>query len=541
MERDNYNPNSKYEAEDAELEGALKDIWEIAHEYQLDPFPTNFEVVPAPIMNELGSYGIPGRFSHWTHGRAYRQMKTMYDHGMSKIYELVINANPSQAFLLENNPPIENKFVMAHVLGHTDFFKNNHTFANTRRDMPEVAALHAKRIEELEQQYGLERVEKVIDSVLAIEEHVDPYNISRPSRAEELAAWRADAVKSSAPKEHKPDKFEDLFPRVAERTRRELGRVALSIPPAPDRDLLGFIRNHAPYLEEWEREIVDIIRDEALYFYPQRRTKIMNEGWASYWHKRLMREVGERNLISEADNEHWWVVHSGVLAPSERQLNPYYLGMTMYEYLEDYYNGNLSEQENEWLRSQGRTVYPKFEGDLKDSPAIPALREIMMLNDDQSFIRNYFDKNIAERMHMYVYENYTDKWTQETFQIVKETGWAEIRDELVSEFDNSGSPYIEVIDGDYKHSKELYLRHQFDGRTLDPKYIEKTLPYIYQLWNRPVNLETYDDDKDKNLRYTYDGKKITKVMLALDGSAIIDLGDEDEYDEDDFYGPSIPY
>lgn len=527
---EDYTYSNEFEAEDQELEEALGNIWNIAQEYHLDPFPTKFEVVPPRIMNELGSYGIPGRFSHWTHGRSYRQMKTMYDYGQSKIYELVINSNPSQAFLLENNPPIENKFVMAHVLGHTDFFKNNHTFANTRRDMPDVVARNAKRMEEYEEKYGLETVEGFLDSVLAIEEHIDPYTINRPSRDEELRQWRAQAEKNAMPKKESPDPFEDLFPpRASEKTRRDMGRVVLNIPPAPDKDVLGFISNHAPYLEEWQRDIVDMIRGESLYFYPQRRTKIMNEGWASYWHKRIMREVGDRDLISPADNEHWAIVHSGVLAPNPRSLNPYYLGMTMYEYLEDYYNGNLTDDENEWLRQQGATVHPHFEGQLKDSPAIEALRDVMMYNDDQSFIRNHFNKIVADRMHMYVYEDYTNPRTGEVTRYVKENGWQEVRDMLVSQMDNSGLPYIEVVNGDYARGKELYLRHKFDGQTLDPKYIEKTLPYMYKLWQRPVHLETYDDETDELLIYTFDGKKVSYTSDKED----------DEDDDDDGYAHGL--
>lgn len=516
MEREpeDYAYSNEFEAEDRELEDALDHIWNIAQEFHLDPFPTKFEVVPPKIMNELGSYGMPGRYSHWTHGRAYRQMKTMYDYGMSKVYELVINSNPSQAYLLENNPPIENKFVMAHVLGHTDFFKNNLTFANTRRDMPDVVARNAEMVDAYEAKYGLQPVEEFLDAALSIEEHVDPYNVDRPARDEELRQWREQAEKAAMPKKESHDQFEDLFPpKASEATRRNMGRIALNIPPEPDKDILGFIRNHAPYLEEWQRDILDIVRGESLYFYPQRRTKIMNEGWASYWHKRIMREVGDRELISEGDNEHWWKVHSGVLAPSERQLNPYYLGMTMYEYLEDYYNGNLSEEENDWLRREGIPVQPRFDGELKDSPAIEALREVMMYNDDQSFIRNHFNKIVADRMHMFIYEEHTSPSTGDVYQVVKETGWKDIRDMLVSQMDNNGMPYIEVVNGDYNHSKELYLRHKFDGQTLDPKYVEKTLPYIYKLWQRPIHLETVDGETEEELIYTFDGQKVTSVVV----------------------------
>lgn len=497
----------EYANDDKELEEALGEIWDIAHENHLDPFPTNFEVVPANIMNQIGSYGIPDRFSHWTFGRQYRQMQTQYNYGLSKIYELVINSNPSQAFLLENNPPIENKFVMAHVLGHTDFFKNNYMFANTRKDMPNVSARHATRISEYEEEHGEDKVEQFLDAVLSIEEHINPHQIKRPGPQEEIDKWREDAERSARPKDLPKHEFEDMFEARDPKVTRELGRVALNIPPQPDKDMLGFIRNHAPYLEDWQRDTIDMIRDESLYFYPQRRTKIMNEGWAAFWHKRIMREMSNQGNITAGENEAWWRVHSGVVAPNPEQLNPYYLGMKVYEYLEDYYNGNLSESETNWLEDQGREVYPHFEGELKDSPASDKLREVMMMNDDQSFIRNYFDKNIADRMNMYVFEEVED-FHGNVHKVINSTGWEAIRDKLTEQLDNASTPYITVVNGDHGRAGELYLRHNFDGRELDGAYINKTLPYIYAMWQRPVLLETSSEEGDKII-FRFDGEEIS--------------------------------
>src|SRR3989440_12038294 len=132
------------------LEKSLEQIWDVAQKFGLDPYPTRFELVPATVMYEVGSYALPGRYSHWTFGKAYHKMKTMYDFGLSKIYEVVINSNPSYAFLLENNSLIQNKLVIAHVLGHVDFFKNNVYFSRTNRRMVDEAAIHARRMTEYE-------------------------------------------------------------------------------------------------------------------------------------------------------------------------------------------------------------------------------------------------------------------------------------------------------------------------------------------------------------------------------------------------------
>src|ERR1051325_5503101 len=149
-----------------ELEAAIERIWEIGRGFGLDPFPTNFEIVPSAVMYEIGSYALPGRYSHWTFGKAYHRMKMMYDFGLSRIYEVVINSNPSYGFLLETNSPLQNKLVIAHVLGHIDFFKNNVYFSKTNRRMLDEAATHARRINEYEFKHGRKVVEKFLDAVL---------------------------------------------------------------------------------------------------------------------------------------------------------------------------------------------------------------------------------------------------------------------------------------------------------------------------------------------------------------------------------------
>src|SRR5436309_4681438 len=156
------------------LAKAIEEIWAVGEQMELDPFPIHFEIVPASIMYEVGSYGLPGRFSHWTHGRAFHQMKTMYDYGLSKIYELIINTDPAQAFLMEGNSLIQNKLVIAHVIGHSDFFKNNAYFQHTSRQMSETASVNAERIRAYEFHHGQQAVEEFLDAVLSVQEHIDP-------------------------------------------------------------------------------------------------------------------------------------------------------------------------------------------------------------------------------------------------------------------------------------------------------------------------------------------------------------------------------
>jgi stage V sporulation protein R len=262
----------------AALERRMEQVYKIADGFGLDPFPIHWEVVPAEILYEFGAYGLPGRFSHWTHGRAYHRQKIMYDYGLSKIYELVINSNPAYAFLLDGNSVLQNTLIAAHVLAHVDFFKNNQYFGPTNRGMVEGASANADRIRQYEFKHGRQQVEDFIDSVLSIEEHVDPHQRLRRERRKN----------PREPEKHAPGAYDDLFREQADSPSKETPR---KIPLEPEKDLLLFLAEHGPDLEDWQRDVIEIVRAEMLYFVPQMQTKIMNEGWASYWHQRIVRDL----------------------------------------------------------------------------------------------------------------------------------------------------------------------------------------------------------------------------------------------------------
>ncbi len=268
----NYDSNSELER----LRDAIDAAWEEARKFGLDPFPTHFEMVPATIMYEFASYGIPGRFSHWTYGKAYYRQKMQYDLGLSKIYEMVINTNPSYAFLMDMNNLLQNTFVAAHVFGHTDFFKNNAYFQHTSRRMIDKASVHAERIAKYEFDHGREEVERFLDAALAIQEHVD-YNLllreNENSKPEE---------KKSSPTGSEYGDLWDLDEKAkkAEEERERRSGKPPKFPEKPEKDLLLFLNRHAPHLEVWQRDIIEIVRTEMLYFVPMMQTKIMNEGWA---------------------------------------------------------------------------------------------------------------------------------------------------------------------------------------------------------------------------------------------------------------------
>jgi stage V sporulation protein R len=463
-----------------ELEKAVEEIWEVATtRFGLDPFPVRFEIVPASVMYEVGSYALPGRYSHWTFGKAYHRMKMMYDFGLSKIYEVVINSNPSYAFLLETNSPTQNKMVIAHVLGHIDFFKNNVYFSKTNRRMVDEAALHARRMSEYEFKYGRKVVEEFLDAVLSIEEHIDPnFFIKKPVEHKDDEADKK-PQRREGPYDDLLSKAEIEKTTSTDETADRRHKPSIEVP---EKDLIYFMMKHSPSLEPWQRDVMAMLHEEMEYFIPQLQTKIMNEGWASIWHSRIMRELD----LPTDEHLEFAELHAGVVSPHKGQLNPYYLGYKIFEDIEKRWDNPTDEEREKFGRRGGEGRDKMF--------------EVRELDNDISFLRNYLTEEMCEELDLFVYELVDDEdWT------VTEKRWERVRDQITANKTNFGFPYIEVVDGDYDGNRELYLMHRFEGVELDMKYARKTLEYVYKLWGRDVHLETQVDEEP--LIMNYDGNE----------------------------------
>jgi stage V sporulation protein R len=469
------------------LRDSIDHAWDEARNFGLDPFPTHFELVPATIMYEFASYSLPGRFSHWTHGKAYHRQKMQYDFGLSKIYEMVVNTNPSYAFLMEMNNLLQNTFVAAHVFGHTDFFKNNAYFQHTSRRMIDKVSIHAERIASYEFDHGKAEVERFLDAVLSIQEHVD-YNLF--IRDDEPGAKEEKSVAQVTSEYDDLWGLESKAKRAEEEREKRLGKPP-KFPEKPEKDILQFLMLHAPHLEPWQRDIIEIVRTEMLYFVPQMQTKVMNEGWASLWHSRIMRKLGDTGVISDSETIEFAQLHSSVLSPSPTSLNPYYLGFKMFEDIEKRWD-NPTKEEQERL---GR----------RPDMGRQKIFEVRELDNDVSFLRNYLTKDLVKELDLYIYRKEGDEW------VIVEKDWEKVRDGIVASMTNFGSPYLVIDNGDYHGNSELYIEHLFEGQELDLVYAEKTLQHMYHLWGRPVHLETIYEDK--RILLTYDGERNTKSTL----------------------------
>lgn len=462
------------------LEYAIDEITEIASGFGLDFYQMRYEICPADIIYTFGAYGMPTRFSHWSFGKQFHKMKLHYDLGLSKIYELVINSDPCYAFLLDSNSLIQNKLIIAHVLAHCDFFKNNVRFINTKRDMVESMAATADRIRQYEVEYGKKTVEEFLDAVLSIEEHIDPSIMKpAPSDENEEGEWEEED-------EPQVTEYDDLWSLDNGKKKPEKKRRKKKFPAQPEKDILLFIEQHSRELSLWQRDIITMVREEMLYFWPQLETKIMNEGWASYWHQRILREM---DLTSDESIE-FAKLNAGVVQPSKTSINPYYLGLKIFEDIEERWNNPDKE-----LAAQG---IAKGSGREK-------MFEVRELESDSSFLRNYLTKELVMREDMYLFQK-----QGRDYKIVDKE-WEEVRDQLVNMRINGGFPYLTVENGDYMKNGELYIKHSYEGIELDLKYLDKVLPYIYQLWGRPVHLESIVENRP--MVFSCDGRNIQRKFM----------------------------
>ena len=330
-----------------ELEDARLMIWDIACEEGLDCYDTIFELITYDQMNQFAAYGgFPVRYPHWRFGMEYEKLAKSYEYGLSKIYEMVINTDPCYAYLMEGNRTVDQKLVMAHVYGHCDFFKNNKWFAPTNRKMMDTMANHATRIRRYIDRYGIEEVERFIDQCLSIENLIDRHSPYRPKELtkKELKEKEKGRSLMSFDREYMDEYVNAPAGRHPDEETQGQAPVK-PIPEKPEKDVLLFLMNHAP-LKLWQQDVLSIIRAEAYYMAPQGMTKIMNEGWASYWHSKMMTSkiMNDGEVIDYAD------ACSGTLAMSPTGFNPYKVGIEIFRDIEERWNkGQFGRDWNECL------------------------------------------------------------------------------------------------------------------------------------------------------------------------------------------------
>lgn len=487
---------------------ALKEEIEgYARTFGLDFFETVFEILSYDELNMVAAYGgFPTRYPHWRWGMEYEQLSKGYEYGLSKIYELVINNDPCYAYLLESNAEVDQKLVMAHVFGHCDFFKNNFYFQHTNRKMMDQMANHATRVRRWIDKMGVEKVEDFIDRALSLENLIDyhsPYIRRNPDQqlADEQSKANEKVEGFKVNREYmrgyvNPKEFLDQQRKRVEDEKK----AAKKFPERPQRDILLFLLEHAP-LEDWEFDILGILRDEAYYFAPQGQTKIMNEGWASYWHSKIMTEkaLEDHEVLDYADH------HSAVMGTRPGAFNPYKIGIELYRDIEDRWNkGRFGKEYDECDDLRARRSWDKKLGLGREK-----VFEVRKHYNDVTFIDTFLTLEFAQEQKLFVY-GFNEK--RNSWEIM-DREFRKVKNKLLQQLTNFGNPVIEVVDGNYENRSELLVVHRHDGQDLKGDYAKETLKNLQSLWRRPVNLMTRSEGKGYLLRF--DGQSHSEKKVEL--------------------------
>ena len=436
-----------------ELERWNKKIEAIVSEENLNCYPQEFEICSYEDMICYEAYvGMPSHYPHWSYGKAYEKKKTLYRYNVEGLpYEMVINSDPCIAYLMKDNTLLLQILTIAHVYGHNDFFKNNRLFrdgTNARLTI-EMFKNHAQRIRTYIQDpsIGYEKVERILDAAHSLrfqtyrtigEKHISDEEV----RNKIIQKYYKD-IEIDGPL----TQLKDIpFPNVNK------------VPLEPTEDLLGFIIEYGQ-LENWEKDILEIVKQETSYFIPQIETKIMNEGWASYHHYKILNQLDlPQQLHIEFLNR-----HNQVIRPFLGNLNPYFIGFKIFEDIEKKYGKNK-------------------------------IFEVRAIERDASFIRKYLTQELCQKLHLFEYEKEGGFYTVQ--EVADHQGWKKIRNTIASNVGMSSIPLIKVVDLS-KKNHTLCLQHEYDGRELEMTYANETLKYIGSIWGGKVLLQTVMNNVNK--------------------------------------------
>jgi stage V sporulation protein R len=421
-------------------------ICTIAHKFNLNWHPVVYEICDYyEMIGHMSYHGMPSHYQHWSFGKSFEMTRQSYNAGASGLpYELIINSNPSIAYLMRENPMFLQILIMAHCLGHSDFFKNNAHFAHTNPDGI-ISQLKSakKRIQSYveDPSIGVEKVEKILDAAHAISFHTEMLGRERVPHAK---------IKKKYVEKVKNDTDMKWL-------TMDLGKIPLE----QDTDLLGCMIEHGKHFTDWERDIITIVREESMYFAPQMRTKILNEGWASFWHYKILNELD----LPQKYHIPFLKSHNQVVCPHTHDINPYYMGFYLF---------NRTEKE-------------------KGLEECFAIRDV---HHDESAIRELLDEQACSDLGLYNFSLKKSKSAGNNYTIddVHDSeGWKEIKNNLVKTVGIGRIPKIYV--DNITKGGDIVLKHDHDGRDLDLEYAKNVVNQISNLWEGSVSLFTVIEDE----------------------------------------------
>ncbi|WP_257255234.1 MULTISPECIES: SpoVR family protein [unclassified Endozoicomonas] len=483
--------NSQYLSTGSEWTFELLDaydraIGQLAEKFELDTYPNQIEVINSEQMiDAYTSLGMPLMYHHWSFGKKFLTNLQNYRRGrMGLAYEIVINSNPCIAYLMEENSMAMQALVIAHACyGHNSFFKGNYLFRQwTNADSIVDYLLFARNyINQCEEKYGVDAVEVILDACHALmNQGVNRY--MRPS------AISAEMEKNQAREreEYIQRNINDLW-RTVPSKKEDPAKVRKRFPSEPEENILYFVEKNAPLLKTWQRELIRIVRKIAQYFYPQRQTQVMNEGWASFWHYTLMHELYAKGLINEGYVLEFLHSHSNVVFqpdfddPRYSGINPYTLGFNIYRDIRRICE-NPTQEDRLW--------FP----DLTDSDWLKALHHAMAQYKDESFILQFLSPKVMRDMKLFCIHDDHSKAFLEVSAIHDESGYKALRQSLSNQYNlGNQEPNIQVFDVDVRGDRSLTLIHSMHrGQNLHADSAMEILKHLHLLWGFDVRLNSLD-------------------------------------------------
>jgi len=466
------------------LERYAATIGELAAGYGLDTYANQIEVISAEqMMDAYSSVGMPINYHHWSFGKQFMHTEKGYRRGrMGLAYEIVINSDPCIAYLMEENTLPMQALVIAHAcFGHNSFFKGNYLFRTwTSPDAIIDYLLFAKNyVHECEERYGEEEVESLLDSCHALmNQGVDRYK--RPSPL----SMREEHARQREREAYLQTQVNDLWRTLPAQDKKEDEETRF--PTEPQENLLYFIEKNAPLLEPWQREVVRIVRKIAQYFYPQRQTQVMNEGWATFWHHHLLNTMYDDGYLTDGVMIEWLKSHTNVVYQppvghrAYSGINPYALGFAMYTDIKRICE-HPTDEDREW--------FPNFAG----QPWLPTLDHAMRNFKDESFVGQYLSPKLMRDMRLFAIVDDEKAENLEVSAIHDPSGFKRLREALSRQYDlSSREPDIQVWNVNLRGDRALTLRHTQNNNRPLHESAQEVLKHAARLWGFGVHLESVD-------------------------------------------------
>ncbi|MEQ9451340.1 MAG: SpoVR family protein [Pseudomonadales bacterium] len=484
----------------------------LADEFELDTYPNQIEIIRSEqMLDAYASIGMPLGYNHWSFGKHFVEVEQNYQRGhMGLAYEIVINSDPCIAYLMEENTLTMQALVIAHACyGHNSFFKNNYLFRSwtDAGSIVDYLVFAKQYIARCEEQHGIAEVEQILDSCHALMNYgVDRYKRPDPISPEEEKRQQRER------EEYVQRNLNDLW-RTLPEAREQISEDIARFPAEPQENLLYFIEKNAPLLEPWQREIVRIVRKLGQYFYPQRQTQVMNEGWASFWHYTLLQGLYDRKLVSDGFMLEFLTSHTSVLTqlpfdhPGYNGINPYALGFAIFSDLRRVCEAPTDE-DREW--------FPHIAG----GNWLEVLHAAMRDYKDESFIQQYLSPKVMRDLKLFgvVDDDEQDHILVEA--IHNRTGYRELRQLLASQYNvGDKEPNIQVVDVNLRGDRSLTLKHtQFERRPMGQD-TEDVLRHVYRLWKFPVKLDSvWANETVASFKVPRDGSGRTDKLPGMPGT-----------------------